>query len=54
MEKIKHDWKEFGRSPRKDIVANFKLKTGHDCLLARISKEERRISQYSVPYVQNM
>ncbi|GFT01355.1 hypothetical protein NPIL_34501 [Nephila pilipes] len=31
-ENIANDWKEFGHRPRKEAVANFRLKTRHNCL----------------------
>ncbi|GIZ04101.1 hypothetical protein CEXT_13381 [Caerostris extrusa] len=41
-EKIKDDWKEFSRRPRKEAVANCRLRTGHNCL-AEIPQNIRHI-----------
>lgn len=37
-ETIRDDWSEFSRRPRKEAVANFRLKTGHDCLALHLSR----------------
>jgi hypothetical protein len=31
-------WAEYKGKPRKEVVVNFRLKTGHDCLAAHLSK----------------
>ncbi|GFT36304.1 uncharacterized protein LOC103523915 [Nephila pilipes] len=37
-ENIGNDWKEFSHRPRKEAVANFRLKTGHDCLAEHLKR----------------
>jgi len=31
-------WAEYKGTPRKEVVANYRLKTGHDCLAAHLRK----------------
>jgi head-tail adaptor len=31
-------WAEYKGKPRKEVVVNFRLKTGHDCLAGHLSK----------------
>jgi hypothetical protein len=31
-------WAEYKDKPRKEVVVNFRLKRGHDCLAAHLSK----------------
>jgi len=37
-------WTEYKGKPRKEAVANFRLKTGHDCLAASLTL--RRLMSY--------
>ncbi|GFU50119.1 uncharacterized protein LOC103523915 [Nephila pilipes] len=37
-ENIANDWKEFSHRPRKKAVANFRLKTRHDCLTEHLKR----------------
>ena len=37
-ENIREDWTEYSNRPRKEAVANFRLKTGHDCLAEHLNR----------------